>query len=48
MKKPARKRGPKEQAVTIEGQWKDAIKKALKKPKPKDGWPGKRQERGER
>lgn len=33
------KRGPKEERVKINGDWKDAVSEALKKPRPSDGWP---------
>jgi hypothetical protein len=36
----AKKRGPKEETLKIEGMsWQDAIAHALKKPRPSDGWP---------
>jgi len=39
-KKPAKaKPGPVEERVKIEGDWEDAIKVALHKPKPPGGWP---------
>ncbi len=31
--------GPKPEVLKIEGNWKDAIKKALRKKHPKEGWP---------
>ena len=31
--------GPKPDTVKIEGDWELAINKALKKDRPKDGWP---------
>ena len=31
--------GPKPDAVKIEGDWEEAMGKAMKKPRPKDGWP---------
>ncbi len=37
-KKPA-KTGPKPNALKIEGNWKDAVKKSLAKKKPATGWP---------
>ena len=33
------KRGPKPETVKIEGDWENAIDKALKKERPEDGWP---------
>jgi len=33
------KTGPKEERVKVKGDWGKAVKKALKKPRPKDGWP---------
>ena len=33
------KRGPKPERVNIDEQWEDAIKTALEKVRPKDGWP---------
>lgn len=35
----ATKRGPKPETVKIEENWEKAVKKSLKKKKPKDGWP---------
>ena len=34
-----KKTGPKPDTVKIEGDWETAIGKALKKPRPKEGWP---------
>jgi hypothetical protein len=31
--------GPKPEVLKIEGNWKDAIKKALRKKHPEAGWP---------
>jgi hypothetical protein len=31
--------GPEPERVKIEGNWKVAVAKALKKERPKDGWP---------
>jgi hypothetical protein len=31
--------GPKPDMLKIEGNWKDAVKKSLKKKKPAQGWP---------
>ena len=33
------KRGPKPETVKIDEDWKEAVKKSLKKRKPKEGWP---------
>ncbi len=33
------KTGPKPDTVKIDVDWEDAVKKALKKKKPKEGWP---------
>lgn len=33
------KRGPKPERVKIDRPWKDAVKDALEKKRPKDGWP---------
>ena len=38
-KRSSPKTGPKPDRVKVEGDWEDAIGKALKKPRPKDGWP---------
>jgi hypothetical protein len=38
-KQPRKKPGPPEERLVIEGDWKDAVKKALKKRKPPEGWP---------
>jgi len=34
-----KKRGPEPERVKIAGNWKSAVEKALKKERPKDGWP---------
>jgi len=34
-----KKPGPKPDSLHIDGDWEDAIKEALGKKKPKDGWP---------
>ena len=36
------KRGPKPDHLKLEGPWEEAVKKALGKKKPKDGWPDKK------
>jgi len=39
-KKAAKKRpGPEPARLRIKGEWKQAIKKAMKKRKPREGWP---------
>jgi len=38
--KPAKsKRGPKPEVLKLNGDWKDAIKRAFQKKRPKQGWP---------
>jgi hypothetical protein len=39
MSKAREKRGPPPDRVKLEGNWKDAVARALKKPMPKGGWP---------
>lgn len=39
VKKRKAKPGPEAERLVIEGNWKDAIKKAFKKEKPASGWP---------
>jgi hypothetical protein len=41
MKKPRRKKGPKPEVLKLKTlvDWKAALKNALQKPKPTDGWP---------
>jgi hypothetical protein len=41
MKRKARKqkRGPKTETLKITGKWEDAVKKAVSKERPKEGWP---------
>ena len=34
-----KKTGPKPDALKIEGDWESAMGKAVKKERPKDGWP---------
>ncbi|MGA2677791.1 MAG: hypothetical protein ABSF37_00670 [Sedimentisphaerales bacterium] len=34
-----KKRGPKIDHLKIDGNWQSAVNKALKKKKPKEGWP---------
>jgi len=38
-KSKSAKPGPKPETLKIEGNWKDAVDKALKKKRPKAGWP---------
>ena len=38
-KSTTKKRGPKEERLKIEGEWKDAVGDALNKERPADGWP---------
>jgi hypothetical protein len=42
MTKNRRKRGPKSEHLVIEGDWEKAVKKAINRVKPKDGWPEKK------
>lgn len=37
--KPSLLRGPAPTRVKIDGDWRDAVKKALAKKKPAEGWP---------
>jgi hypothetical protein len=37
--KPTGKPGPKPEVLSIPGDWENAVKVALNKPKPKGGWP---------
>jgi len=39
MSKNKSQTGPKPDNLKIEGNWQDAIGKAVKKEKPKEGWP---------
>ena len=39
MSENKQKKGPKPERVKIEGDWGDAVDKALKKPRRKEGWP---------
>jgi hypothetical protein len=34
-----KKTGPKPEVVKINGEWRDAVKRALAKKKPANGWP---------
>ncbi len=38
-RKVAAKTGPEPERVVLSGNWKNNIKKALAKKRPKDGWP---------
>jgi hypothetical protein len=40
-KHPKQQSGPKPDHLKIEGDWEKAIKKALRKQKPPEGWPKK-------
>jgi hypothetical protein len=35
----SKKRGPKKERLKIEGDWKDAVKRALRTKMPEGGWP---------
>jgi hypothetical protein len=37
--KSKQKRGPKEERLVIEGDWKEAVRRSFEKKKPSDGWP---------
>ena len=37
--KKQNKKGPKEEKLKIDGNWEDAVEKAVKKEKPEEGWP---------
>lgn len=36
---PKKKRGPPPDTLKVEGDWRDAVKKALEKKRPASGWP---------
>jgi hypothetical protein len=38
-KKAKKRRGPPPERVKIDGNWSEAMKKALKKKRPVEGWP---------
>lgn len=40
------KRGPKPDTLKIEGDWKKAVKGALKKKRPAEGWPTDKPKKG--
>jgi hypothetical protein len=42
-KKHQKSKGRKPSHLIIKGNWQKAIKKAINKPKPQDGWPKKNQ-----
>ncbi len=33
------KPGPEEERLKLDGDWEDAVKKAMDRPRPEDGWP---------
>lgn len=39
-KKKRAKPGPEADRLKIEGDWKDAVRKAISKKRPETGWPG--------
>lgn len=39
MPEKSKKTGPKPEHLKIEGDWESAMGKAIKKKRPKDGWP---------
>ena len=39
------KRGPKPERLKIEGNWEDAVGRALEKQRPDDGWPDHKDEK---
>ena len=41
-KKKKKKRGPKPENLNLDEDWQCAVNKALKKKKPKEGWPKKK------
>ena len=48
MAKKEKKRGSRAETLKIEGNWKEAAKKALRKKKPSTGWPKPKQGTQER
>ena len=40
------KRGPRPDHLKVEGNWQDAVKEALGKEKPAEGWPEKPKKKG--
>ncbi|MEM9347709.1 MAG: hypothetical protein AAGB26_13940 [Planctomycetota bacterium] len=36
---PKRKPGPNEERLKLDGDWEDAMKQAMEKPRPEGGWP---------
>jgi len=45
MAKKKKQRGPKPDNLKLEGDWQEAVKTAIKKKKPKNGWPDKQKEK---
>jgi hypothetical protein len=41
MAKQRKQCGPKPDHLKLDGSWEDAVKKAVRKPKPTEGWPDK-------
>lgn len=39
LKSESCKTGPKPEILKLEGNWENAVKKAMEKKRPKDGWP---------
>jgi hypothetical protein len=39
-KKRKNKPGPKADHLKLEGNWEEVVKKAIRKKKPEEGWPG--------
>jgi hypothetical protein len=46
-KKSTKKRGPDAERVKVDGDWTAAVKTALEKQRPKDGWPVPNADKGE-
>lgn len=42
---PKKKPGPEEDRLKIEGDWEDAVAKAMGKPRPEQGWPNQDEKR---
>jgi hypothetical protein len=45
-RKKAKKPGPKEERLAIPEAWQDAVRKAVRKKKPRRGWPKEEDENG--